>query len=78
MCRVIFGSESHFAIFRSIGVTVFELSPGHFYKVALQHFLLGPITPPLINFFDVKLLFLDSKLYVEYDSTIILGWLGSA
>ena len=62
------GSESHCAIFRSIGATVFELSPGPFlYKVILQHFLLRPTTPPLFNFSDVKLLFPDSKLYIEYE-----------
>ena len=44
---------------------------GHFPKVALQHFLLRPITPPFINFSDLKLLFSDPKLHVEYDSTII-------
>ena len=62
------GSKYHCAIFRSIGVTVFELSPRAFSQSSSAALLLRPITPPapLVNFFDLNLLFSGPKLNIEY------------
>ena len=74
MHRVILDSESTVRFLVQSELRFLSYRLRHFYKVAVQHFLLRPITPPLSKFFDLKFVFSTPKLGVEYDSSIIYNF----